>query len=104
MPDAKADELLDQLRDEFTRQIRQAIAELPGHQALQMADALCRIQLEVMSGLRVSYRKQSGPDGDAISEDWANGLSPAEIQRKHRVSRATAYRYHPRNLAGSKAG
>lgn len=93
--DAKADEMLDQLRDSFARQIRQAVVDLPPHQALQLADALCTVQLDVLAGLRVHYRAKPVVDGEAITEDWRRGKSLAEITRTHRISRATAYNYHP---------
>lgn len=93
--DAKADEYLDQLRDGFAGQIRSAIRDLPAHQALQLADSLCTIQLNVLAGMRVTYKAAPKVDGDAIAEDWARGLSVAEITRKHGVTKPTAYKYHP---------
>lgn len=93
--DVKADELVDQLRDQFSQRIRGTIADLPAHQALQLADALCRVQLDLLAGLRVSYKAPPKVDGDAIAEDWMRGLSIAEITRKHGISRSTAYSHHP---------
>ena len=103
--DVKADEMVDQLRDEFNQRIRAAVVDLPPHQALQLADALCRVQLDVLAGLRVSYKAPPKVAGDAIAEDWMRGLSIGEITRKHNVSRAAAYNHHPNKKARlSKAG
>lgn len=93
--DAKADEYLDQLRDSFAERIRDVVRDLPAHQALQLADSLCAVQLNVLAGLRVTYRAAPKVDGDAIAEDWARGLTVAEITRKHGVTKPTAYKYHP---------
>jgi hypothetical protein len=93
--DAKADELIDQLRDAFARNLRTAVADLPAHQALQLADALCAVQLDVLAGLRVSYRSRDPIDGDAIADAWAQGKQLREIMREHKCSKATAYNYHP---------
>ena len=101
--DVKADELVDQLRDEFNQRIRATVVELPPHQALQLADALCRVQLDVLAGLRVSYKAPPKVDVDAIAEDWMRGLSIGEITRKHGITRPTAYKYHP-NRSKTAAG
>ena len=93
--DAKADEYLEQLRAGFHSQILNAVRDLPAHQALQLADNLCTIQLNVLAGLRVTYRASPKVDSEAISEDWARGLSIAEITKKHGITRPTAYKYHP---------
>lgn len=93
--DAKADEMLDQLRDSFARQIRQVAIDLPPHQALQLADALCAVQLEVLAGLRVLYRAPPKVDGESITEAWRRGRSLSEITREFKVSKVTAYKYHP---------
>lgn len=93
--DVKADEFVDQLRSEFSDQIRTTVRDLPPHQALQLADALCRVQLDVLAGLRVNYRARPEIDGDAIAESWRRGLSLREVMREHGCSRVTAYKYHP---------
>jgi hypothetical protein len=93
--DAKADDHLDQLRDQFALQIRTAVRDLPPHLALQLADSLCAVQLNLLAGLRVTYKAAPKIDGEAIAEDWARGLSIGEITRKHGVTRPTAYKYHP---------
>ena len=93
--DAKADDLVDQLRDSFATSIRKTVTDLPAHQALQLADSLCRVQLDVLAGLRVSYKAAPKVDGDAIAEDWMRGLSLREITQKHRITKPTAYKYHP---------
>lgn len=90
--DAKADEMIDEIRDAFAGAIRQAVAGLPACQALQLADHLCGVQLEVLAGLRVSYRAAPKLDAEALSEDWARGLGVTEIVRKYGCSRATVYR------------
>lgn len=103
--EAKADDLLDPLRTAFADSLRQAMADLPAHQALQMADQLCTVQLEVLAGLRVTYRTTAPVDGAAIAEDWRRGLSLGEITVKHKVSRSAAYKYHPNKSARrAKAG
>lgn len=105
MSDVKAEEMVDQLRDQFADQIRSLSREIPAHQALQMADALCTVQLATMAGLRVTYRAEPKVDGDAIAEDWLRGMKIGEIVKKHKVSRPTAYKYHPsKDTAAAKAG
>lgn len=93
--DAKADEMIEQLRSAFERSIRTAVTDLPAHQALQLADALCTVQLDVLAGLRVSYRSREPIDGAAIAEAWAQGRPLREIMRDFKCSKATAYNYHP---------
>ena len=93
--DAKAEETIDGLRDAFASQIRKAVAELPAHVALQLADSLCSIQLDVLAGLRVSYRARTPVDVAGIVADWRHGLSISEITAKHGCSRAKAYEHHP---------
>lgn len=107
MSDVRAEELFDHLRDQFAEQIRTLSRDIPPHQALQMADALCTVQLSTMAGLRVSYKAGPRVDGDAIAEDWMQGMTIADIVKKHGISRSTAYNYHPArekraaDLAGS---
>lgn len=93
--DAKADELVDALREAFALNLRSAVVDLPAHQAFQLADALCAVQLDVLAGLRVSYRSRDPIDGAAVAEAWARGKTLREIMRDHKCSRATAYNYHP---------
>lgn len=93
--EANADELVDPMRDAFAQNIRDTVRELPAHQALQLADNLCLIWLDQLSGMRVTYRLKPMPNGHAIAEDWAKGVHISEIMKKHKCSRATAYRYHP---------
>lgn len=93
--DAKADDLVEQLRETFAASIRRAVADLPAHQALQLADTLCNVQLDVLAGLRVSYRAAPKVDGDAVAEDWMRGATLREIMRKHGITKPTAYKYHP---------
>lgn len=102
--DAKAEEILDQVRDAFALSIRQALAEVPAHRALQVADHLCRVQCAVLAGLRVSYRKSAEVDGAAIADSWARGLSLGEVTERHGCSRATAYRFHPNKSARHARG
>lgn len=97
--DAKADEMLEQLREAFAQNIRQAVTDLPAHQALQLADALCTVQLDVLAGLRVSYRAREPIDGAAIAEAWAQGRSLREVMDAHKCSKVTAYKYHPTKSA-----
>ena len=99
MSDVKAEEMVDQLRDQFAEQIRNLSREIPAHQALQMADSLCMVQQATLAGLRVSYKAEPKVDGDAIAEDWMHGLTIGEIVKKHKVSRPTAYKYHPSKAA-----
>lgn len=98
--DVKADELFEQLRDSFNTRIRKAVADLPAHQALQLADALCHVQLEVLAGMRVRYKARPQVDGNAIAEDWRRGKTIGEIVQKHGVSRAAAYKHHPNRANG----
>lgn len=93
--DVKADDVVGQLRDSFARQIRDAIRDLPAHQALQMADSLCIVQCDVLAGLRVRYRAREVVDEDAIRECWAGGATVKEVMKSQGVSRVTAYKYHP---------
>ncbi|NLA68088.1 MAG: hypothetical protein GX856_07580 [Gammaproteobacteria bacterium] len=97
--DAKADELVDQLRERFKDQIRAAAPDIPPHQALQLADSLCLAQLDVLAGRRVSYKARPTIDGDAIAESWRRGLSLREVMAEHKCSRAAAYKYHPNQSA-----
>lgn len=104
--DVKADEFVDQLRSQFSSEIRAAVRDLPPHQALQLADSLCRVQLDVLAGLRVHYRARPEIDGEAITESWRRGLSLREVMREHKCSRSAAYKYHPnqmRKVAAHKA-
>lgn len=93
--DAKADEMIDQLRDAFALNLSKAVTGLPAHQALQLADALCIVQLDVLAGLRVSYRAREPIDSAAIAEAWAQGKSLREVMRDCKCSKVTAYKYHP---------
>lgn len=93
--DAKADEMVDQLREAFARNLCTALTGLPAHQALQLADSLCAVQLDVLAGMRVSYKAKPAIDSEAITEDWRRGLTVAEITRKHGISKPTAYKHHP---------
>lgn len=93
--DAKADEVLDTLRGAFASNLRTAVAGLPAHQALQLADVLCTVQMDVLAGMRVSYRAREPIDGAGIAEAWARGGTLRDIMRDHNCSRATAYNYHP---------
>jgi hypothetical protein len=103
--DVKADELVDQLRDSFNQKLRDEIKDLPAHQALQIADALALVQLDVFAGLRVRYRQGAKVDADAIAESWRRGLSINEVCQLHAVSRSVAYYHHPNKKARrAKAG
>ncbi len=93
--DAKADEMTHTLRESFAASIRSGVPELPAHHALQLADVLCTVQMDVLAGLRVTYRARPEVDGDAIAEDWRRGMLIGEIVGKHKVSRPTAYKFHP---------
>lgn len=97
--DARADDFTDQLRESFADRIRCVVRDLPAHQALQLADALCAVQLDVLAGLRVAYKAKRQIDGEAVAEDWRRGMSLAEITAKHRISRSAAYKHHPNKLA-----
>ena len=93
--DVKADEVATQLYEAFGKTIQQAVAGLPAHQALQLADTLCAVQQDVLAGLRVTYRAREPIDGAAIGEAWARGASLREIMRDFGCSKVTAYKYHP---------
>jgi hypothetical protein len=93
--DVKADEVAAQLYEAFGKTIQQAVAGLPAHQALQLADTLCAVQQDVLAGLRVSYRSLDPIDGAAVAEAWARGASLREIMRDFRCSKASAYKFHP---------
>lgn len=93
--DVKADELVDQLRDSFNQKLRDEIKDLPAHQALQLADALALVQLDVLAGMRVSYKAAPKVDVGAVAADWMRGMSITELCQKHNISKATAYRLHP---------
>lgn len=97
--DVKADELVDQLRDSFNRKLRDEIKDLPAHRALQLADALALVQLDVCAGLRVRYAKGAQVDAGAVAESWRRGLSIGEVCQKHGIPRATAYYHHPNKKA-----
>lgn len=103
--DAKADEMTDNLRSSFAESIRNGVPGIPAHHALQLADVLCIVQADVLAGLRVTYRAKPEIDGEAITEDWRRGLSIGEIVCRHKVSRPTAYKFHPNKAARrAKAG
>lgn len=93
--DVKGEELTEMLRASFAESIRVALTGLPAHQALQLADSLCTVQLDLLAGKRVSFKAKPIVDGDAISRDWAMGKPLREIMRDNKCSRATAYNYHP---------
>lgn len=93
--ETKAEEVTDELREAFVARIRGAAPDMPAHQALQLADALCAVQSDVLAGRRVTFRARPPINGDAITEDWRRGLSLEEIMRDHKCSRRTAYNYHP---------
>ncbi len=93
--DVKAEELVTVLRESFEAKIRGALAWLPAHEALQLADALCAQQMDTLAGRRVTYKAARTVDAETIAEDWRRGLSLAEIIRKHRISRSAAYKHHP---------
>lgn len=93
--DVKADDFTDELRRRFAQSISRGVAGIPAHHALQLADVLCVVQADVLAGKRVAYKARVECDGDAIAEDWHVGLSAAEIARKHGISKAAAYKYHP---------
>lgn len=97
--DAKADDMVDQLREAFARNLRTALTGLPAHQALQLADTLCTVQLDVLAGLRVTYRAPPPVDGEAITESWRRGKSLREVMDEHKISRSAAYKYHPSKVA-----
>lgn len=101
--ETKAEEVAAELRDAFALRIRDAAPDLPAHQALQLADALCVVQTDVLAGRRVTYRARPPIDGEAITEDWRRGKSLDEIMRDHRCSRTTAYRLHPSKLTRKRA-
>ncbi len=94
--DANADELTDALRTAFAERIRSAVSGLPASQALQLADTLCHVQIDLLAGKRVRFKAAKAIDADAITEDWRRGLLIKEIVDKHGCSRVTAYRYHPK--------
>lgn len=103
--DVKAEELVDQLRDSFNLKLRAELKEIPPHQALQLADALALVQMDVLAGLRVRYRKAAPVDAEAVAESWRRGLSIGEVCREHRISRTTAYELHPnRKTRRARAG
>lgn len=93
--DIKADELLDQLRESYVASIRAAEPSIPAHSALQIADMLVTVQLDVFAGKRVRYRAKIELNAVAIAEDWARGVPVQEIMSKHQCSRSAAYKYHP---------
>jgi hypothetical protein len=97
--DAKADEFLDALRASFADSLQAAALDLPAHQVLQLADALCGVQLEVLAGMRVRYQPLPEVDAEAITDAWRKGASLGEVKQRFRISRATAYRYHPNRAA-----
>lgn len=101
--DAKYEDVLDEVRDAFTASIRSTLTGLPAHEALQLADALCTRQLEILAGMRVRYRASVPVDCEAVTESWRRGLSAREVMRKHKISRAAAYKYHP-NRGEKRAG
>ncbi|MBN4937319.1 hypothetical protein JY409_04585 [Stenotrophomonas maltophilia] len=99
--DIKADELLDQLRESYVASIRAAEPGIPAHAALQIADMLVTVQMDVFAGKRVRYRSKAEFNGAAIAEDWARGMPVQEIMRKHNCSRSAAYKYHPARQGAS---
>lgn len=101
--DTRAEDLTEDLREAFAQGIRAAVADLPAHHALQLADTLCTIQISVLAGKRVTYRATQQIDGAAITADWHEGLTIQQIVDKHGCSRRTAYNYHPQNVRQRRA-
>lgn len=99
--DLTAEETIDFLRAAFESRIRSSLTWLPAHEALQLADALCTQQLETLAGMRVLYRAAPQIDAAAVEEDWRRGVPVGEITKKHKISRAAAYKYHPNRSADS---
>lgn len=97
--DVKAEDMLGPLRDAFATRIRDAARDLPAHQALQLADALCTVQLDVLASLRVHYKAKPAFAPEAVTEDWRRGKLIGEITKDHGISRSMAYKLHPSKLA-----
>lgn len=93
--DIKADELIEPLRDSYAQSIRTMEPGIPAHAALQLADALLAVHVDVLAGKRVSYKAKPPIDGEAIAESWRRGLPVEEVMRKHGCSRSAAYKHHP---------
>jgi hypothetical protein len=61
--------------------------------------------MDVLAGMRVTYRATTPLDVAAITEDWRKGMSLQEITSKHRISRSAAYKHHPnRSAKRAKSG
>lgn len=100
--DIKADELIEPLRDSYAKSIRTMEPGIPAHAALQLADALLAVQLDVLAGKRVSYKAKPAIDGEAIAESWRRGLPVEEIMRLHNCGRTAAYKHHPSKSQSQK--
>ncbi len=101
--DIKADELIDPLRDSYAKSIREMEPGIPAHSALQLADTLLTVQMDVLAGKRVSYKAKPAIDGEAIAESWRRGLPVEEVMRTHGCSRSAAYKHHPSKLMRKQA-
>lgn len=97
--DIRAEDMVEQLRTSFAERIRGVVSDLPAHQALQLADALCAVQCELLAGMRIAYRASQAVDGQAIAEAWRQGKPLAEIRREFGISKSTAYKHHPNRNA-----
>ncbi|TWG93592.1 hypothetical protein L599_001200000520 [Luteimonas sp. J16] len=93
--DANADELVDQLRDQFNKQIQDTIRGLPPYQSLQLADSLCRIQLDVLAGTRVLFKAKRKVDREAVIEAWRKGATIETLMRDFNISQSYAYEILP---------
>lgn len=95
----RAEDVVDELRRAFAESLRESVAGLPSAQALQLADRLCAIWIELLSGLLVAMPSRSRFDVQQITADWRAGLLIEQIVSKHGCSRKTAYRYHPQKVS-----
>lgn len=86
------EEMIDQLRAAYAAQISTVMRELPAHMALQLADDLCRVQVETLAGLRIAYRPARKVDEEAVISSWRRGSAIPSLMREFDISRATVYR------------
>lgn len=95
----RVEQVAAQIQVEFTRTIREVVRPLSPALAMQVSDRLFETMKQLLAGLDVAFPSPARIDCDAIEADWRKGLGIGDIVAKHRCSKATAYRNHPKNRA-----
>lgn len=91
----KAEELSEEVRDLFSKVIQRHLSEINRYCASRLADALWLATCQELAGMRVTFKAARAFSPEAITASWRNGLSAKQVMAKHKVSKTTAYKYHP---------